>query len=207
MKWETDLIKDIRWHDPRDDDNYDKSEIVRLKPFDHDWQEEFSQCNRENLTKSFLSLNKPRAILEIGVCRNNEKSSTYCFLNNKNDDTVYIGIDIVDKSFLNNPNKNIHTIKNRSCNYDENIEKFKELGITEFDYIFIDGWHDINQVLRDWEYTNLLAPNGIVGFHDTSDHPGPYWFMRALNTDIWDVEENTCCSDHGIGFVRKKIKE
>ena len=73
--------------------------------------------------KSFLSLNKPRAVLEIGVCRNDKKSSTYCFLDNKNDETIYVGIDIVDKRFLNNPNKNIHTIKNRSCNYDENVEE------------------------------------------------------------------------------------
>ena len=39
----------------------------------------------------------------------------------------------------------------------------------------------INQVLADWEYTNLLADGGIVGFHDTSCHPGPYNFIKALD--------------------------
>jgi len=59
-------------------------------------------------------------------------------------------------------------------------------------------------VLIDWEYTELLSQDGIVGFHDTSAHPGPYWFMKNLNTEKWNVEENVCPADHGVGFASKK---
>jgi predicted O-methyltransferase YrrM len=84
------------------------------------------------------------------------------------------------------------------------MQIFKDLGITEFGFIFIDGWHSINQVLTDWEYTALLSPNGIVGLHDVSSHPGPNSVIKAINKDIWEVEENTCPYDHGVGFAWKK---
>ena len=78
------------------------------------------------------------------------------------------------------------------------------MGVEKFDFIFIDGDHSVNQVLRDWEYSNLLNDGGIVGFHDTSHHTGPYLFIKNLNTDIWDVVENACPQDYGIGFATKK---
>jgi hypothetical protein len=58
--------------------------------------------------------------------------------------------------------------------------------------------------LRDWEYTNLLTDNGIVGFHDVSCHPGPYYFVKNLNRDKWLVGENCCPYDWGVSFVSKK---
>ena len=145
-----------------------------------------------------------KAILEIGICRNKKESFTYVFLDNKKDETIYVGIDLDDKSFLNDPDKNIWTIQGDSSSITEAMEIFKDLGITEFDFIFIDGYHSINQVLIDWEYTRCLSSNGIVGFHDTSAHPGPMNFVAALDRKIWNVEENLCTLDYGIGFAWKK---
>ena len=80
---------------------------------------------------------------------------------------------------------------------------FKELGITQFDFIFIDGWHSINAVMTEWEYTRLLSPTGIVGFHDTNYHPGPKEFVDAINQEKWNVAK-VCPDDYGISFAWRK---
>ena len=86
----------------------------------------------------------------------------------------------------------------------DNLAKIKEFGVTNFGFIFIDGWHSINAVLTEWDYTQLLAQDGIVGWHDTTQHPGPHYFVKALNRDKWHVEENVCPTNHGIGFAWRK---
>jgi hypothetical protein len=206
MKWEQDLVRDIRTGTDFDNDDGNQSgRVVRDYPLPESGvPEEFSACNKTALMEHFLKIkDRAKSILEIGVCRNGESSSTYCFLNNKNDETVYVGIDLVDKSFLNNEDKRIYTICGNSSNIDQNIETMKSWGIAELDFILIDGFHSINQVLIDWEYTKILSPGGIVAFHDTNEHPGPHMFIRNLNTDIWQVE--LCClNDWGIGFAWHK---
>lgn len=205
MRWQTDLVKDIRFHDGFDDsDSNADNRIQRDKPYSGNGVE-FTDCNRENLVLEFLKVkDQCKVIVEIGVHRNGDQSSTWCFLNNKNPDTVYVGIDLDDKKFLENKGQNIHTIQGDSGHVEQHLETLKNLGIEQIDFLFIDGWHSINQVLKDWEYTKILSPHGIVGFHDTSAHPGPYLFIKALDTAKWDVTENCCPEDHGIGFARQK---
>jgi predicted O-methyltransferase YrrM len=86
------------------------------------------------------------------------------------------------------------------------MDIIRSVNVSEFDFIFIDGWHSINQVLADWEYTNILGPEGIVGLHDTAYHPGPKYFLEGLDADKWDIVKNAVdnAKDWGIGFVRKK---
>lgn len=200
MKWEQDLTRDVRTGTAFDDQDGGVPH-----PRGYNGRVEFSDCNRQNLTEQFLKIrDRCTSILEIGVCRNRDESSTWSFLNNKLDTTSYVGIDLNDKTFLNNNDKRIYTIKNSSSDINGNMEMMRALGIQGFDFIFIDGWHSINQVLVDWEYTQWLNPGGIVGFHDVSCHPGPARFIQALNKDIWHVIENTCPDDHGIGFAWKK---
>lgn len=202
MKWQQDLIRDIRTHT-----GFDNIDGALPHPSGYDGRQEFSDCNRQNLLDYFLRVkDQCRAILEIGVCRNGDSSSTHVFLQNKPDNCAYVGIDLDDKSFLNNSDKKIHTIQSNSSNIEDNYRTIAQLGITEFDFIFIDGWHSINQVLTDWEYTKWLSDHGIVGFHDVSCHPGPCYFIKALNTDLWTVVINTCPNDWGIGFAWKILK-
>lgn len=199
MKWEQDLVKDIRTGTPFDD-----ADGGVPHPRGYDGRQEFSDCNRANLEQYFMRIrDNCRAILEIGVCRNGGDSSTHVFLNNKREDCVYVGIDLDDKSFLDNAERHIHTIKNTSSDIEGNMAKIREFGVDKFDFIFIDGWHSINQCYLDWEYTQWLSDLGIVGFHDVSCHPGPYAFIRALDTDKWTVITNTCPDDWGIGFAWK----
>jgi hypothetical protein len=199
MKWTTDLIKDIRTNTSFDDVDAGTRSCTH----------EVSDGNRYALLENFIKVrNNCSAILEIGVNRNGNGSFTQILLKNKLKSTIYLGVDINDKSFLNSSYENIFTIQENSTNLNNVMRYAKSIGIVEFDFIFIDGDHSINQVLRDWEYTNFLSRIGIVGFHDTAYHSGPNAFVNAMNLGIWNIVPNACNNnpdDYGIGFAWKKL--
>lgn len=208
-----DLVKEIRTFTKADDHDHDETffsmkhpgMIPRGKTYGK--KVELSDWNRSQLNKHFSKVSKhAKAILEIGVCRNDDKSSTWSFINNKRPDAFYFGVDIEDKSFLNNEENNVYTLKTSSSNFEEIMKFVNSKGIEKFDFIFIDGWHSINQVLDDWKFTEFLADGGVVGFHDTNCHPGPMLFVDNLNPDKYDIEK--CCTtwmvDYGISFVSRK---
>lgn len=206
MQWETDLTHDIRT--TPENDNTDRwAAAFEAGPYrsEYPWVE-MSECNRNSIKERFLTVrDHAKAILEIGVVQHNINASSYIvFKENKKLETIYIGIDVLDKSHLNDAANNIHTVKGSSSDLEDNMVKIRALGVTEFDFIFIDGEHSLNQVYRDWEYTRFLAPGGIVGFHDVSTHPGPTEFIKAIDKNKWHVIENTCPRDFGTGFVWRK---
>jgi len=207
-----DLIREIRTFTNVDDLDYNETFFHQKFPGMTPWPRggvkiEFSDWNRSQLTKYFMQVaSNAKAILEIGVCRNDGKSSTWCFLNNKNPDTHYFGVDIEDKSFLDSEKDNVFTLRTSSSNTKEIMSFVKSKGVEKFDFIFIDGWHSINQVLDDWKFTEFLADGGIVGFHDTNCHPGPLLFVDNLNPEKYNIEKKctTYIVDYGISFVSKK---
>lgn len=186
MQWEQDLIKDIRMHN-----KFDELDGPRLWPIGIDNQ--FSKCNQEALICSFDQIkNQCKCIVEIGIHRDktvkkDNYSSSQCFWNNKKKETIYLGIDKEDKKQFDNQDNNIYTIQTDSSQYENVINRLNELNVQEIDYLFIDGWHSISQILKDWEYTRILAPGGIVGFHDVAFHPGPQRFVQALDRYKWNV--------------------
>ena len=145
-------------------------------------------------------------IVEIGVCRSDyHKTSTSILMDNKRDNDIYIGIDIEDKSYLNNPSKNIYTLKTRSEDFTTVYNFFKRLGITEIDFFMIDGWHSVNQVYAEWTYTQMLVRQGIVAFHDTNAHPEPSCVLASIDTTQYDVYKYLIdIQDWGIGIAVKK---
>jgi cephalosporin hydroxylase len=213
MKWKSDLIEDVRSNTTADDLCCGIDHFLNLWPDAKDEEsvintysgQEVTECNREALKQQFLKVkNNCKAILEIGIGRNGKDSFATVFFENKNNDTKYVGVDIEDRSWLVDYGENIFTIQGNSSNYDEIVEIIKDkFEIEKFDFIFIDGLHSLNQVLKDWEYTNLLSDTGIVGLHDTSHHIGPFLFIRNLDKNKWDVIENACPQDYGIGFATK----
>lgn len=172
-------------------------------------QSNFSESNRKYL-KEYLFNTKPlRAILEIGVENNVDKNltSTATILANKDDSTIYIGVDIDDRKHLDNPAKNVYTIQTGSQNIQEVMNFARSKGVTEIDFLFIDGWHSINQCIIEWEgYTPFLSKHGIVGFHDTNHHPGPRWLVERTDRRNWNVIDYPAdpTSDFGIGFAWRK---
>lgn len=201
-KWQEDLIKDIRTNSNIDD--FDSGVFFKMP--DKPPHEEFTRSNHDALQEAINScIIKPKYFLEIGVHRNGQNSSTHTILKNLPEDGKYLGVDIEDKTFLDNPQRGIYTIQTSSSNYNIVIDKLNSIGVQQLDFIFIDGWHSINQVLDDWEYVNLLSDYGAVAFHDTTLHPGPFSFIYNLNTDKWKVFPNLCPLDHGFGYCRKRI--
>lgn len=205
MKYEQDLIEEIRTFTYFD---------VQLSPLPHssgygymdnkiDYPE-ITDCNRYNLLNEFNKIrDTAKTILEIGVGVNEESLSSV-LIRNKKKDTVYVGLDIEDRSFLRDPEKNIHTIQNDSSRYDENVNIIKSyFNIEKFDVILIDGLHTINQILMDWEYTNLLSNDGIVIFRGTTCNPGPKIFIDYIDRNKWKITENKCPKDYGISFIKK----
>ncbi len=172
--------------------------------------QEFSIDNQEILKKYLTEMKQKKeklSIIEIGVHRNEYVlSSTSIFLDNKRDTDIYLGIDIEDKSILNNPDKNIFTIKSPSQNTELIFNYLNEIGIHEIDILMIDGYHSINQVYFEWEnYTPLLSSNGIVIMHDTNSHPGPYFLIKSINTEHYDVYKYLSdVVDWGISVAIKK---
>jgi len=203
MKWTEDLNRDIRFGNSNDDLDYP---FGFLSNYSKKPSQEFTECNHDSLSKAMYSCgNQLKYAMEIGVCRNSEKSSTHTILNNlaRTKDSIYLGVDLEDKSFLDNPDRGVYTIKESSSNFDTISKRMKELNIKELDFIHIDGWHSINQVLMDWEYTKYLRKGGVVAFHDVTAHPGPFFFIRNTNSEKWEVHQNLCPMDHGFGYAIK----
>lgn len=202
MKWEEDLIRDIKTYTSNDDLDAGWPEELRDKLINGDV--EFTEANHNALQEALNRCKRKKYFLEIGVHRNGENSSTHTIIKNMDSDGIYLGVDINDKTFLNNPSMGIHTIQANSSDYEQIVSKLDSLGVKELDFIFIDGDHSINQVLRDWEYTKILSEHGVVAFHDTTHHAGPNFFIYALNTDKWEVFPNLCPLDYGLGYCIRR---
>jgi cephalosporin hydroxylase len=216
--WRDDLVRDIRYHDHRDDLDWNggsfaevPDRFIEVRHPHHGYIVTMTPCNLHAIAEQYnLIKHHCKAILEIGVNHNatpTDMTSTSFFIKNKNSDTVYLGVDINDKSYLSSHDKNIHMLQADSGNVSSVMHYAHSLGIYQFDFIFIDGWHSINQVMREWEYSKYLSNDGIMGFHDTAVHPGPNLFLRNLNQSKWKVLENCCGfdqNDFGVGFAWKR---
>ncbi len=166
---------------------------------------EFSDYDMAVLEREFDSIKQhAKCIVEIGVNRNPLKdSSTAIFLNHKRPETVYIGVDLQNKTHLNDPAKKIYTVKASSSRKDLVFHLMDSLKLEWIDFLFIDGWHSVDQVINDWTYTQRLAPKGIVGMHDVSVHPGPKLVFDAIDEKAWNKDLYERDDDWGIGIVRR----
>jgi 23S rRNA U2552 (ribose-2'-O)-methylase RlmE/FtsJ len=152
----------------------------------------------ERVAKDYMT----DGVVEIGVARNQLGSFTYAMLNNKPDTVPYLGIDINDKSFLNDIDKNINTIQSDSFDQETVRNYMKEIGMEKISVLFIDGWHSVNAVINDWKYSDMLSENGIVIFHDTNYHPGPAVFLEYIDKELFRVEKHfEGQNDYGVGIA------
>lgn len=189
--------------------NFSKVEQVNANLRADGQNTDFSENNRKYLAEYLAKIPNCKCIVEIGVENNPDKTltSTATLLNNKDDSTFYFGIDILDRTHLDNPEKNIYTIMTSSENVDEVMSFIRSKGIDKIDFLFIDGWHSINACEWEWNgYTPYLSEKGIVGFHDTNHHPGPQWLLENIDSKVWHVVNHASDPDRdfGIGFTWKK---
>jgi len=203
------LTQDIRVGYSEDND---KDWInIYPNPFELVGNKEFSMCNQAALTEEFSKVkDQTKVIVEIGVSRvtynqTYDQTSTSIFLRHKNPETIYLGIDIDDKTFLQGLERNVFTLQSKSEYYERVKAKLDALRITQIDFLFVDGWHSINQVIDELWYVDFMKSGGVIGFHDTNYHPGPSRIIKNLNPNIFEVKQ--LCQqqdDWGIGFATIK---
>ena len=145
---------------------------------------EISDANKEALDDILRKVNV-KNVIEIGVARNNERSFTTQLLYAKKG--IYCGIDIEDKTFLNDSLNRVYTIRANSHDQSTIRSYLNTIGLKKCSVLFIDGWHSVNTVINDWKYTDLLDDNGVVIFHDTNYHPGPHLIIEAIDRSMYRV--------------------
>ena len=183
---------------------HDDSDWVDLCTNCHPTDGTFSGANRETLKAEI----EPwmRLIVEIGVSRDGwEISSTKILLDNKHEDCSYIGIDIEDRSWIQQKGTNVKFLQHSSWDIQYLMKHVTEAG-EWIDLLFIDGDHSVNSVMKEWEYAKFVRPDGgKIILHDTNFHPGPWCLFEAIDTDLFDVSkycENY--NDFGIGVLKRK---
>lgn len=145
---------------------------------------EISDANKEALD-DILSKVNVKNVIEIGVARNDVRSFTTQLLYAKKG--IYCGIDIEDKTFLNDDLNRVYTIQANSHDQSKIRSYLKTIGLKKCSVLFIDGWHSVNTVINDWTYTDLLDDKGVVIFHDTNYHPGPNLVVPAIDRSMYRV--------------------
>lgn len=178
--------------------------------FDNDHDFYFRPCSTEVSSANFQLVSDvckgfmTHGIMEIGVSRNGSKSFTQALLKDKPKEIIYLGVDLEDKTFLNDAENNIFTLQENSFNRDSVREYMKQIGLEKISILFIDGWHSINAVINDWQYTEFLSENGIVFFHDTNYHPGPVVLLRYIDSSKYRIEKYfEGQDDYGVAVAYK----
>jgi len=152
------------------------------------FEKDYTARDLEILRRVLMEMgDRCRVILEIGVARAKKNSSTNVILECKSPEAVYVGVDIKRKRLTG---ENVHTLAIDSSETEKVMQKIEELtGKREIDFIHIDGWHSVNQVVKDWKYAQYLSSRGIVFFHDTNYHPGPVEVINAIDRTEFKVKK------------------
>lgn len=171
---------------------------------------EFSDKNKEVLLSTINELKSRNAfnsVLEIGVYRSREKSSTRVILDNKPLTTKYFGIDLAENQLaeVRNNQNNVFCLCENSSNTKSIMNFCKLHGVKNLDLILIDGFHSVNQVMDDWKLVEFLNVGGYVLMHDTNYHPGPYCVYEAINGEMFEKKkfQTEESDDWGISSAKR----
>ncbi len=75
----------------------------------------------------------------------------------------------------------------------------------KFDFIFIDGHHGANYVMKDLRWTRMLSPGGLVCLHDYKpDFPGVIWATERFLKQNPNYEKIT---HTGTLVILRKMRE
>ena len=172
---------------------------------------------------------RPKLILEIGVdelsSNPNVKNENRCnnftqtILREKSGDVRYVGLDLMDRSYILDQAPNVGFMQCNSRHYHQITEKlFGEkmtpthdpdtdrlsgswVGLELIDLLLIDGDHSQIGAISDFRYANYMAPGGVILMHDTNYHPGPSIVLECIDGNNFSVEK-LFESDPDFGFGR-----
>lgn len=165
---------------------------------------EVTFCNLEVVKDVVRELGSNlKACMEIGVDReSNPMSMSRILINERPAGSFYLGVDVDDKSRLDNPDANTWTLISNSHDQEKVRGFLSSKGITKLDLLFIDGYHSVNTTVNDWRYADMLSDHGIVIVHDTNRHPGDVAICEAVDKTMFTVTRH-CDLDNGIAVIRR----
>lgn len=162
---------------------------------------EVSDCNLSVVSNVIKDLgDRCRVIMEIGVHRNDGRSMTNVLMDERPVGSVYVGIDLDDKGYLDDVSRGIYTLKANSHDQQRIRTRLLEIGVDKIDVLMIDGWHSVNTCVNDWCYTDLLSDHGVVILHDTNAHPGCVALFHAVDESLFR-KERFCTDDADMGIA------
>lgn len=166
---------------------------------------EVSDCNLDVVEAEIKRLgDRYRACMDIGVARNGERSMSHRYISMKPPGATYVGVDLDDKSHLDDPANNVWTLRTDSCEQDRVRSFLRDKGVDKLDLLAIDGYHSIEVTINDWRYADLLSDHGIVIVHDTNHHPGDIALCEAVDRDLFELQRYCTANDSGIAVFRRK---
>ena len=88
----------------------------------------------------------------------------------------------------------------------DNLGILRTIPDSSADLIHIDGNHSVRSVLKDWQYTDILAPHGVAVFHDINVHPGPAVVLDAVDPALFEIQPRffNRLGDFGMAVVRRR---
>lgn len=157
-------------------------------------QNEFSKQDGDVLVsciEKLKSKNLFKYVMEIGVQRSGELSSTCRLMAVKPQETIYLGVDIKEASIatVEKPHLNAFGLVSDSGDHYRIIKWLDNFAATQIDLLIIDGFHSINQVYRDFRYAERLSVGGIVFMHDTNYHPGPKTLLDCVDERLFNQKK------------------
>jgi len=179
-------------------------------PVDVNWdimpRLEVSDCNLAVVQQVVADLGSNLlAALEIGVNRNGDRSMSRIIMDQRPKGSFYLGVDIEDKSYLDDEAANTWTMRTSSAERAAILDRMRELGVGLLDLIMIDGWHSVNMCVNDWQFTERLTDHGTVLLHDTNWHPGCIALFEAVDENLWIKQRLCLADDFGIAIFKKRI--
>jgi cephalosporin hydroxylase len=169
------------------------------------WEKEFSVLLE--LYRRFA----PWSVLEIGTYHG---GTLYHWLQNAAETAMVVSLDSyvtgVDNRHLyeswRRPDVTLHVLEGDSHS-PSTVKQIKRYG--PYEWIFIDGGHFLPEVTKDWElYRPLVAPGGIVCFHDILLHPawrsievGHLWAEIKREHPTFEIIADPKAEWGGIGVV------
>jgi hypothetical protein len=169
--------------------------------------EHFTAKNQQVLRR-VLEWSQPKRILEIGVFkprRPKDRSSTTTIFEYMGPGTNYLGVDKVKKNTDSFPD-NAHFLQCQSNERDTVLSELRDLGMSELDLIFIDGFKSVECTYNDWAYADMLRTGGWVVMHDTSWHAGPILLWDCIEQSIFTkFRWENGNKDYGVGAFQRRI--
>ncbi len=166
-----------------------------------------------------VAARRPQALLEVGT----EGGGTLLLLTlAAAPDAIVISVDLPTGRFggyplwegayfrrFALPSQQLHLVRANSHAFSTLQQVRTILGDRPIDVLFIDGDHSYGGVRADWEmYGPLVAPDGLVAFHDIVQHPPEtgcevYTFWQELKARLAhrEIVADSAQSWGGIGVI------